>query len=223
MKKIGILGIAPIIAASIVLFKNNTPAASAKEGATAVAGASPTPPEVSDPIVIELGKLKTDLEGVRRENERLSKENLELLTAPGGNNKQLERAAEDLGKTILELLPNEVREDEGVFDLATRLITDFAPTIKEIRAGKYAGTQPNGPVEGGSAILTKKNGKPANESVYVIGVSAERKEAVLYSTPPRIVPLGDLKPVKRGHPITREEQIMREKQFPGVTWDARKD
>lgn len=130
-------------------------------------------------------------------------------------NAQLVEKAENLQKVLETLFPRRCTKDETVLGLAEKIIREHAEKCE----GKPAASNL---VEGCSAIDQGDDGKGV-QSVYVIGVSVEREEAVIYGTTPRILPLKRLKPVRRGLPISDSERKQRDDTWPAKTWDVRQD
>lgn len=130
-------------------------------------------------------------------------------------NAKLVESAEKLQKTLEALFPTRCKNDETVLGLAEKIVREHAEKCQ----GKPAASNL---VEGCSAIDQGDDGKGV-QSVYVIGVSVAREEAVIYGTTPKIVPLKRLKPVRRGLPISDSERKQRADTWPDKTWDVRED
>lgn len=139
----------------------------------------------------------------------------ELRAAKSDLALQSERVA-SLADAITKYFPDRIAaENESAIQLAEKLLREYA----EKSVGKTAS---NEIVEGGSAAFKPKEGEKANPGeVYVLGVNRAKNIAAVFGNPPRLLPLDQLVPLKRGYPIADHEVTLREKTFPGATWDVR--
>lgn len=176
-----------------------------------------------DSVNSRIGSFRTTLE-----NLGLIKENQDALSVGAdvarelnvakhdlADNAKLVESAEKLQKTLETLFPKRCNTGETVLGLAEKIVREHAEKCE----GKPAA---GNLVEGCSAIDGGDDGKGV-QSVYVIGVSVEREEVVIYGTTPRIIPLKRLKPVRRGLPISDSERKQRADAWPDKTWDTRED
>lgn len=200
----------PVIAMAILCHNKQTPPLSPKEGdKQAPPGGSASAPKTAESYpAARIVELESKLALANSEVESLRIEVNEKVALISEACEGLERIGGFVGKNFAGKFDNNTSVSEATIFLLQRLLD--APAIqlkKEL-------------VEGDSAIHVGKDKKGVQE-VYIIGVNAEKKIACLHGNPAKCIPLVELALKKRGYEISAEEIAMREKAFPGATWDAR--
>jgi hypothetical protein len=207
----------PVIAMAILCHNKQTPPLAPKEGdKSAPAGGSASAPKDAKPEVDPALRIK-ELEGkltladseISRLGNELNTTRAELSEAREG----LAKIGEFVGKNFAGKFDENSSVSEATLSLLQRLL-DAPPVASKKEL-----------VEGDSAIHVgpSKDGKPGKgvQEVYIIGVNAEKKIACVHGNPAKVIPLDELKLKKRGYEISAEEVAMRDKAFPGATWDVR--
>ncbi len=126
---------------------------------------------------------------------------------------RITKKIEHVGKTLEELYPKRCVEGETCLSLAEKIIREHAEKVQ----GKPGAVNI---VEGASVQIIGKDGKGTHEA-FVIGVIEERGEVCLFGQPPRVLPLKEVRALKRGFPISEGELKVRNDAFPAKTWDVR--